>query len=407
MIETAQAVSIEAPDEDTSLVQTPTPAPTATPGIITDLVERAISSSALSRKSFLSLGLEDWANLGISVLIVFLSLLVLARLLTAGLERLARRTPSKYDEEYLQAIRPQIRLFVLVLSLNWATMRLLFLKPASKQWLGQIYFTANVLVVGVMAWKLVNYVVMWYRDLAEKSSDVDTNEAAIQLGQRVAHAMVIIIGLILVLDNFGINISALVAALGIGGLALSLGAQDTLSNMISGVMILMDRPFRVGDRIEIQGLDTWGDVIEIGLRSTRIRTLDNRLVIVPNSSISSNQIVNYTYPDPRYRVQIEIGVAYGVDLKEVRQLIIQAVHDIEGILTDKPIDVLFLEFGDSAMILRVRWWISSYIDTRRMFDKVNEAIYLSLEGAGVEMPPQTFAVEIKPGREEAKKGSGE
>jgi small-conductance mechanosensitive channel len=146
-------------------------------------------------------------------------------------------------------------------------------------------------------------------------------------------------------------------------------------------------------------------VAAIGMRSTRIRTRDNRMVIVPNSSISSNQVVNYTYPDPRYRVQIEIGVAYGVDLKEVREIITKAVRANENVLEDKPVDVLFLEFGDSAMILRVRWWITSYVDTRRVFDQVNEAIYLALEKGGVEMPPQTFAVEIKQEHGEAQKGS--
>jgi small-conductance mechanosensitive channel len=127
--------------------------------------------------------------------------------------------------------------------------------------------------------------------------------------------------------------------------------------MISGIIILLDAPFRVGDRIEIQGLDTWGDVVDIGLRTTRIRTLDNRMVIVPNSNISKNQVVNYTYPDPRYRTQTEIGVAYGSDLRQVRELITESLRDIPGVIQDKPVDILFLEFGESAINLRVRWWM--------------------------------------------------
>ncbi len=165
--------------------------------------------------------------------------------------------------------------------------------------------------------------------------------------------------------------------------------------MISGVIILIDQPFRAGDRIEIQELNTWGDVVSIGLRSTRIRTLDNRLVIVPNSSISNNQVVNYTFPDPRYRIQTEIGVAYGTDLRIVREVITESLQGVEGVLPEMPVDILFMEFGDSAMILRVRWWIASYIDARRSTDRVNETIYLALEQAGIELPNPMMTVEIK------------
>jgi small-conductance mechanosensitive channel len=207
--------------------------------------------------------------------------------------------------------------------------------------------------------------------------------------------MVVLVGLMVILDHIGFNISALLTAIGIGGLALSLAAQDTIANMISGVILLIDQPFRTGDRIEIQELNTWGDVVSIGLRSTRIRTLDNRLVIVPNSSISNNQVVNYTFPDPRYRIQTEIGVAYGTDLRQVRQVITAALQGVEGVIPDLPVDILFMEFGDSAMILRVRWWIESYIDARRSTDRVNETVYQALEQAGIELPNPMMTVELK------------
>ena len=81
----------------------------------------------------------------------------------------------------------------------------------------------------------------------------------------------------------------------------------------------MDQPFRIGHRIEIEEIDTWGDVVEIGTRTTKIRTRDNRMVIVPNSTIGNNQVVNYTFPDPRYRIQVDIGIGYGTDIKTVRK----------------------------------------------------------------------------------------
>jgi MscS family membrane protein len=177
-------------------------------------------------------------------------------------------------------------------------------------------------------------------------------------------------------------------------LGVSLAAQDTLSNVIAGVMIMIDQPFRVGDRIEIQGLSTWGDVVDIGLRSTRIRTRDNRLVIIPNNNISTDQIINYTYPDPEYRIQIEIGVGYGQDIERVRQIIVDTVRQVDGVLLDKPVDALYVEMGASAMTFRVRWWIDSYVDTRRMFDLVNTALQNALDEADIAMPFNTYDINI-------------
>jgi small-conductance mechanosensitive channel len=172
--------------------------------------------------------------------------------------------------------------------------------------------------------------------------------------------------------------------------------------MISGIIILLDAPFRVGDRIEIQGLDTWGDVVDIGLRTTRIRTLDNRMVIVPNSNISQNQVINYTFPDPQYRTETEIGVAYESDLRQVREVITGALRGIPGVIQDKPVDILFLEWGDNTINLRVRWWIESYQDARRITDRVNEAVYHALDLAHIELPGPMMTVELKETKPEAK-----
>jgi len=109
--------------------------------------------------------------------------------------------------------------------------------------------------------------------------------------------MIIFIALITILSHFNVDVTALLATLGLIGLALSLAAQDTLNDIINGVLIWLDRPFRIGDRIEIQGDKMWGDVIDIGTRSTRILLIDNTMVIVPNSVIGKNQVINYSYPD--------------------------------------------------------------------------------------------------------------
>ncbi len=125
---------------------------------------------------------------------------------------------------------------------------------------------------------------------------------------------------------------------------------------------------------------------DIGLRTTKIRTRDNRMVIIPNSSIGNNQIVNYTYPDPRYRVQTHVDIAYGTDVEMVRALLIDTVSHVDGILEDKPVDALYFDMTGPAMRFRVRWWIESYMDARVILDRVHTAIQHALDEAGIDSP---------------------
>ena len=141
---------------------------------------------------------------------------------------------------------------------------------------------------------------------------------------------------------------------------------------------MVDQPFAVGDRVEILDVDTWGDVQEIGLRSTRILTLDNRTVTVPNSVIGQGLVVDYFLPENRYRVETHVGVAYGVDVEEARQVMVEAIQRQDWVMKEERIEALFMEFGDSALIFRVRCWIKNYVDSRRIIDKLNSTLHTAL-----------------------------
>ena len=283
----------------------------------------------------------------------------------------------------------------MVFTLHFATKRLAFLSIGTKLFLSDVYFVLLLLLAVGITWKMIDVAAKWYRG---KSVEVG-NEA--QLGPviswlvRLAHVLVITTAVVILLAHFGIDVFAFAAALGLTGFAISLAARDTIADVIAGMTIMIDRPFRIGDRIEIQDEKTWGDVTDIGLRTTRIRTRDNRLVIVPNSIISKNQIINYTFPDPRYRIQTHVPIGYGTDIKTARRVMIGAVRHVEGVLADKPVDALYIEMDNTAMIFRVRWWIESYEDTRRMFDKVHTALQEALEAAGIEIPNDIFDVNLK------------
>lgn len=339
---------------------------------------------------FWGLNLEQWTEIGISVLILLLVLFLgrwlISFLLDRVLKRLTRRTKTNLDNEILNAARLPLWLLALFLALDSVLRRIDFLPDQYDVWLNEGFYLAYFLVGFIFTWRLVTHLFRWYGEEIARQTETNIDQRLFPFFQRIALIILSAIGLITILSHFDVNITAMVTTLGIGSLAVALAAQNTLEDTINGFMIMFDRPYRIGDRIELLDLDTWGDVVDIGLRSTRIKTRDNRMVVVPNSQIGKSLVVNYAYPNDQYRLEIHVGVAYGTDIEFARQVMVEAVKDVEGVLPDRPVEALFLEFGDSSLIFRVRWWLDSYLDTRRMFDRVNSALYKSLQSEGIELP---------------------
>ncbi len=339
---------------------------------------------------FLSLSPEQWMEIGISLLIVLVAIVIGRRLVKLLLDqvlwRLVGRTRTTFDDVLLEVVRLPAYWLLVVVALHVAIRRLDFLPRAWNAPLQDLLFVLYFLVGFLFVWRFVDKVLTWFGREVALRTETPLDEQLLPFFRRVALILVALIGAITLLSHFGVNVSAMVTTLGIASLAIALAAQTSLADTINGFLIMLDRPFRIGDRIEIRDINTWGDVVDIGLRSTRIRTRDNRMVIIPNSVIGQSMIVNHSYPDMQYRIQVDVGVAYGTDIEFARQTIVEAVRKVEGVVQERPVEALFLEFGDSALIFRVRWWIQSYDDTRRMYDRVNTAIYKALNEAGIQIP---------------------
>ncbi len=330
----------------------------------------------------------QWIDLLLSLILVAAAALLvrwaLDRLFLRLLRRLVRRTATTLDDAVLEALRAPIVWLAALLSARYGALRLDFFPARWERPLGDMVFVLGLLIALTTIWRIIDRVGAWYMKGGVEESTIARQW--VPLLRRLGQILLVLSGAIMLLDYFEIDVTALVATLGIGTLAIGLAAQESLSDMISGFLIMVDRPYRVGDRVEIQDLTTWGDVVDIGLRSTRVRTRDNRMVIIPNSIMGKSLVVNHSYPNTQYRIQTEIGVAYGTDVEQARQVLVDAVKGVEGVLPDRPVEALFLTFGDSALIFRVRWWIESYVDTRRMYDRVNTAIYRALQQAGIVIP---------------------
>jgi small-conductance mechanosensitive channel len=228
--------------------------------------------------------------------------------------------------------------------------------------------------------------------LKESGLDRSLQYAIAQISSKI----VLVIGILVVLTNTGINLSALAVFAGAIGVGVGVGLQGIASNFISGIIILAERPITLGDRVEIGKVA--GQVERIRARCTIIRTNDNISMIVPNKKFIEDPVTNWTYGDPRVRFRIPIGVAYGSDLDRVKEALIAAGREHPAALQDPPVSVFLEKFGDNSIDFELVVWSSemSY-RPRRFRSDLNFAIARRLKAAGIEIPNPQRDVYIRSG----------
>ena len=155
-------------------------------------------------------------------------------------------------------------------------------------------------------------------------------------------------------DVLGLSATSMAVAFGALSIGLGFGLQNIFNNFISGLILLFERPVQVGDVVQIA--DIWGAVTKINVRSTVVQTYDNASLIIPNSDMISNQVTNWSFKDQRLRRNIVVGVAYGSDTELVRETLLEVAGKHPKVLKKPKPDVLFVDFGDSALIFKLRLW---------------------------------------------------
>ncbi len=191
------------------------------------------------------------------------------------------------------------------------------------------------------------------------------------------------VGLVMAAAQVGIDVAAAIAGLGVIGIAVGFAAQDTLANVISGIVVFMDKPFVVGDWITVEG--HYGKVGDITLRSTRVRTPQNAWVVIPNKSIIDAVLVNHS-THGEIRIDVPVGVAYKEDVAAARDAILQAVRSIDWVLEEPAPDVVVDALGSSSIDLLARVWIGHADRGRATHFAVVERAKLALDAAGIQIP---------------------
>ena len=195
----------------------------------------------------------------------------------------------------------------------------------------------------------------------------------------------LVLGIYLALQAVEVNLNSLAFLAGALGVGVGFGLQNIVSNFISGLIILAEAPITLGDRVEVGG--TIGRVTEINLRSTTIVTSDNICIIVPNSSLITGAVINWSHGDPTVRTRLPIGVAYGTDVELLRRLLLEVAAANPDILKTPEPDVLFIGYGDSAINFELAVWSSMMVDKPLRFkSSIYYAIHKTLEANKIEIP---------------------
>ena len=335
----------------------------------------------------------------VAIVVAGLVYLVAGWVLRRVEKRLAKRTATEIDDEFVRSLRKGIRLTVVA----WAVWLLVTqwvpvlgaetpedgwqpYETQPHQWVWGVW----IVLIFIPVSNFVGQLLRVFEGRIMARSDTALDETALPMVNRFVRVLVIAVGVMLAMAYVGLEIAPLLAGAGVVGLALSLAAKDTLSNLIAGVLLIMDRPFQVGDRIELWNAPnetgTWGDVIEIGIRATKIRNPDNLVVVVPNNEIMQRDIINYTMSGQDIRLRIPFSVAYESDIERAKVLLIQAALEVEGVKPDPTPIVIVRGFGPSEVNMQLRVWILEARNRRRIADEITGIALQAFATEGVEIP---------------------
>lgn len=347
------------------------------------------------------ISLKDSIGYIYSVLILLVAVMV-AKLVTWFInnyaKKIASKTKTKLDDLIFERIGVPIYYFFIIFGVFLA-LSPLNLSENIELILRRIILSINILFGAFIIVQVLGiFLSEWIKKKVERTKS-ELDDALFPIFSRIVNVIIYTLAALYILRVWQIEITPLLAGLGVAGLAIGLALQETLSNMFSGISVVADRYFKVGDIIQLDSGET-GEVLDISLRSTKIRTFNNEIMIIPNSKIANNKIINYAQPDKKARISLDISVAYGSNVERIKKVVLDTVKELAKkekhiILDEKPPAIFFVEMGDFALKFSLKVWVNNYRKRYGIKDKLNTEIYNALRKAKIEIPFPTRTVYIK------------
>ncbi len=333
-----------------------------------------------------------WKSLIILALFFVLSQLLVV-ISQKILLKLTKKTKTKIDDLIVAKVNKPISIILLLIGLRLAVIphhiRLDLLDIFE-----HAIFTLTVAVVTYIIIAVFDILITnWGQNFASKTkSKVD--DEIVALFQKFVRITASFVGLIFILDAWGIKVGPLLASLGIAGIAVAFALQSTLGNIFGGVSLIVDRSITVDDFIRLDD-GTEGFVIDIGLRSTKMKSRDGDLIIIPNGKLADSKIYNYHKPMPITRLTIDFGVRYGSGIEKVRKIALNELRSLKDALKNPAPKVVFSEIGDFSMKFKAFFWVDSIEKKIEAKDAALTSIYDALNKNRIGIPFPTRTVYLK------------
>ncbi len=311
------------------------------------------------------------------------------------LARKAEKTSTKIDDIILHAIRRPLYILIIVAGIYYAIHQ----TPYLGDWVDKFdegfkyrHFILAIFGTWVVASLAKRFIREYGHELASRTEG-QVDERIVAFADMTAMYVIWMLGILIALSAVNVEITPLITGMGIAGLAIALAAQNLLSNVFGGVTITLDQLYKVGDRVEMGNV--YGDIYEIKPRYTKVRTLNNTVITIPNSKVINEQLINYGLPDTTTRVKIPISVAYGTDPKKVDEILLDIVNNIPLVLKRPEPFVRFTEYASSSQNFELLVWINHYDDRHPVIDVIFREMFTRFKKEGIEIPFNQMDVHLK------------
>jgi len=307
--------------------------------------------------------------------------------------RLCKNTDTDIDDLILDAAKKPLHFIILVLGLTVALVPLSLNSIAYEIFFKFLISVAIILVTYFLVVVSTILIAALGKSLAKKT-DSTLDDQLLPIINKVMDVILWVVGLVIVMKVWSVNISGVLAGLGIAGVAIGFALKDSLGNIFGGISLILDKAIQVGDLIKLESGDS-GYVVDIGLRTTRIRNFDNELIIVPNGYLSNSRIQNYVLPDHSVRAAVNFGVEYGSDVEKVKKIVLGALKKVDNLSVEKEPGVFFMEMGDSSLNFTARFWVDDFTQRFASKEQATTHIYNALNKAkiGIPFPTRTIYME--------------
>ncbi len=343
---------------------------------------------------------ESWGYWGtfLNVIITWVIITLVLYILFPYLKKISKLTKTKIDDIIVEILHKPVTTWVILYGITTA---LLTLPPLSLIfWL--IIEIYNIIVVIILTWisyRIFKDIIIYYLFHLSRTKKGDLENVLIPILEKLGIVTIGTLGGLMILQVMGVNVGVLLASVGIAGVILGLAAQQTLGNFFSGLHILIDKAFRIGDIIMLENDDGVYKVLDVGVRSTRLYELfSNTVVFVPNSKLANTNIINFNRPNNKMKIRIDVSVSYGSDVEKVIKTLKEIALSHPKVLRDgdyEPV-VIFREFGASSLNFSLYIWIDNVMEQWKVPSEVRERIVKVFRERGIEIPFPQVDVHIKP-----------